>query len=180
MRGLIPLSNQSIDEALNSNRDLIAPPASFAYLIALKALHKSVLVITASSKLAEDLAKEIREFHADTLDFPAWETLPHERLSPSSDTVAKRISTLHSLQDQQKNWVVVAPIRAVIHKFNAQIINTKPIVIDRGLEFDLTELQRNLVTFSYTRTDLVERRGEFAVRGGILDIFPPDDESAKS
>lgn len=176
MRGLIPLSNQSIDEALNSNRDLIAPPASFAYLIALKALHKSVLVITASSKLAEDLAKEIREFHADTLDFPAWETLPHERLSPSSDTVAKRISTLHSLQAQQKNWVVVAPIRAVIHKFNAQIINTKPIVIDRGLEFDLTELQRNLVTFSYTRTDLVERRGEFAVRGGILDIFPPDQD----
>ena len=96
MRGLIPLSNQSIDEALNSNRDLIAPPASFAYLIALKALHKSVLVITASSKLAEDLAKEIKECHPDTLEFPAWETLPHERLSPSSDTVAKRISTLQA------------------------------------------------------------------------------------
>ena len=174
MRGLIPLSNQAIDDALNSNRDLIAPPASFAYLIALRALRKSVLVITASSKAAEDLAKEIQEFHADTLEFPAWETLPHERLSPSSDTVAKRISALHALQDHHKNWVVVAPIRAVIHKFNAQIINTKPILIDRGLEFDLTQLQRQLVAFSYTRTDLVERRGEFAVRGGILDIFPPD------
>ena len=174
MRGLIPLSNQAIDDALNSNRDLIAPPASFAYLIALRALHKSVLVITASSKAAEDLTKEIQEFHSDTLEFPAWETLPHERLSPSSDTVAKRISTLHALQDQHKNWVVVAPIRAVIHKFNAQIINTKPILLDRGLEFDLTELQRQLIAFSYSRTDLVERRGEFAVRGGILDIFPPD------
>jgi len=174
MRGLIPLSNQAIDDALNSNRDLIAPPASFAYLIALRALHKSVLVITASSKAAEDLTKEIQEFHSDTLEFPAWETLPHERLSPSSDTVAKRISTLHALQGQHKNWVVVAPIRAVIHKFNAQIINTKPILLDRGLEFDLTELQRQLIAFSYSRTDLVERRGEFAVRGGILDIFPPD------
>ena len=174
MRGLIPLSNQAIDDALNSNRDLIAPPASFAYLIALRALHKSVLVITASSKAAEDLTKEIQEFHSDTLEFPAWETLPHERLSPSSDTVAKRISALHALQDQHKNWVVVAPIRAVIHKFNAQIINTKPILLDRGLEFDLTELQRQLIAFSYSRTDLVERRGEFAVRGGILDIFPPD------
>ena len=174
MRGLIPLSNQAIDDALNSNRDLIAHPASFAFLIALRALHKSVLVITASSKAAEDLTKEIQEFHSDTLEFPAWETLPHERLSPSSDTVAKRISTLHALQDQHKNWVVVAPIRAVIHKFNAQIINTKPILLDRGLEFDLTELQRQLIAFSYSRTDLVERRGEFAVRGGILDIFPPD------
>ncbi|MFM1757577.1 MAG: hypothetical protein RL193_154 [Actinomycetota bacterium] len=177
MRGLLPLinqSNQAIEDALNSKRDLIAPPASYAYLIALRAMRKPILVITASSRAAEDLAKEIRECHTDTLEFPAWETLPHERLSPSSDTVAKRISTLHALQDQNRNWVVVAPIRAVIHKFNSQIIDTKPILINRGLEFDLTDLQRQLVDFSYTRTDLVERRGEFAVRGGILDIFPPD------
>jgi len=174
MRGLLPLSNQEFEDALNSHHDLIAPPSSYAYLISLRALRKPLLVITASSKAAEDLAKEIREFHSDTLEFPAWETLPHERLSPSSDTVAKRISTLQSLQDKSRNWVVIAPIRAVIYKFNSQIINTKPILIDRGAEFDLTELQRELVSFSYSRTDLVERRGEFAVRGGILDIFPPD------
>ena len=174
MRGLLPLSNQEFEDALNSHHDLIAPPSSYAYLISLRALRKPLLVITASSKAAEDLAKEIREFHSDTLEFPAWETLPHERLSPSSDTVAKRISTLQSLQDKSRNWVVIAPIRAVIHRFNSQIINTKPILIDRGAEFDLTELQRELVSFSYSRTDLVERRGEFAVRGGILDIFPPD------
>ena len=174
MRGLLPLGNQAIEDALNSNRDIIAPPSSFAYLISLRAMRKPMLVITASSRAAEDLAKEIRECHADTLEFPAWETLPHERLSPSSDTVAKRISTLQALQDQSRNWVVVAPIRAVIHKFNAQIVNTKPILLERGLEFDLTQLQRELVSFSYTRTDLVERRGEYAVRGGILDIFPPD------
>lgn len=174
MRGLLPLSNQSIDDAINSNRDLIAPPSSYAYLISLRAMRKPLLVITASSRAAEDLAREIKECHSDTLEFPAWETLPHERLSPSSDTVAKRITTLQALQDQSKNWVVVAPIRAVIHKFNSQIINTKPIELDRGLEFDLTKLQRELISYSYTRTDLVERRGEFAVRGGILDIFPPD------
>ena len=170
----MPLSNQAIDDSLNSNRDLVAPPASYAYLIALRAMRKPILVVTASSRAAEDLAKEIRECHVDTLEFPAWETLPHERLSPSSDTVAKRISTLQSLQDKNRNWVVVAPIRAVIHKFNAQIVDTEAITVDRGLEFDLTKLQRDLVAFSYTRTDLVERRGEFAVRGGILDIFPPD------
>jgi transcription-repair coupling factor (superfamily II helicase) len=174
MRGLLPLSNQEIDDALNSHHDLIAPPSSYAYLISLRALRKPLLVITASSKAAEDLAKEIRECHPDTLEFPAWETLPHERLSPSSDTVAKRITTLQALQDRNRNWVVVAPIRAVIHRFNSQIIETKPITIDRGVEFDLTQLQRELVSFSYSRTDLVERRGEFAVRGGILDIFPPD------
>ena len=174
MRGLLPLSNQEILDALNAKQDLIAPPASYAFLLALRALRKPILVVTSSSRSAEDLAKEIREFHTDTLEFPAWETLPHERLSPSSDTVAKRIATLHALQERDRNWVVVAPIRAVIHKFNSQIIKTEPIVLERGLELDLTALQRELISFSYSRTDLVERRGEFAVRGGILDIFPPD------
>lgn len=174
MRGLLPLSNVEIDSALNSDRDLIAPPSAYSFLISLRAMRKPVLVITASSRAAEELANEIRECHADTLEFPAWETLPHERLSPSSDTVAKRIITLQALQDKSRNWVVVAPIRAVIHKFNSQIVTTKPIYLSRGLELDLTQLQRDLVAFAYVRTDLVERRGEFAVRGGILDIFPPD------
>ena len=173
MRGLLALTNVQIERALETG-DLIAPPSSYSFLIALRAMKRPLLVITASTKAAEELASEIRELHSDTLEFPAWETLPHERLSPSSDTVAKRITTLHALQDNSKNWVVVAPIRAVIHKFNSQIVKTKPIILDRGLEFDLTELQRELIAFSYTRTDLVERRGEYAVRGGILDIFPPD------
>ena len=55
MRGLLPLSNQSINDAINSNQDLIAPPSSYAYLIALRALTKSVLVITSSSRAAEEL-----------------------------------------------------------------------------------------------------------------------------
>ena len=176
MRGLLPLGKTDLIDALNTDKDLIAPPSSYSFLISLRAIRKPILVITASSRAAEELASEIRECHIDTLEFPAWETLPHERLSPSSDTVAKRITTLHALQDNSKNWVVVAPIRAVIHKFNSQIVNTKPIILERGLEFDLTALQMQLVTFSYTRTDLVERRGQFAVRGGILDIFPPDQD----
>jgi transcription-repair coupling factor (superfamily II helicase) len=176
MRGLLPLGKTVLIDALNTDKDLIAPPSSYSFLISLRAIRKPILVITASSRAAEELASEIRECHIDTLEFPAWETLPHERLSPSSDTVAKRITTLHALQDNSKNWVVVAPIRAVIHKFNSQIVNTKPIILERGLEFDLTALQMQLVTFSYTRTDLVERRGQFAVRGGILDIFPPDQD----
>ena len=174
MRGLLPLSNQAIDAALNGNSDLVAPPASYPYLLSLRALRKPILIITASSRAASDLTAEIKECHADTLEFPAWETLPHERLSPSSDTVAKRMATLQQLKDKSRNWVVVAPIRAVIHKFNSQITQTKPIYLEVGLEFDLGKLQEELISFSYTRTDLVEKRGEFAVRGGILDIFPPD------
>ncbi len=175
MRGLLPLATQDIEGALASGKDLVAPPATYSYLIALRALEKPLLIITASSRAASELAQELKEFHSDTLEFPAWETLPHERLSPSADTVAKRITTLQALKEQ-RNWIVVAPVRAVIHKFNSAIIDTKPIYLERGLEIDLTRLIAELVSFAYIRTDLVEKRGQFAVRGGILDIFPPDQE----
>ena len=175
MRGLLALTNVQIESALETG-DLIAPPSSYSFLIALRAMKRPLLVITASSKAAEELASEIRELHSDTLEFPAWETLPHERLSPSSDTVAKRISALHALKNSERNWIVVAPVRSVIHKINPQISETEPIFLERGSEYDLTYLQEKLIHFAYKRTDLVEKRGEFAVRGGILDIFPPDQD----
>ena len=64
----------------------------------------------------------------------------------------------------------------MIHKINPQISETEPIYLQRGSEIDLTYLQEKLIHFAYKRTDLVEKRGEFAVRGGILDIFPPDQD----
>ncbi|MFM7860760.1 MAG: transcription-repair coupling factor, partial [Candidatus Nanopelagicaceae bacterium] len=176
MRGVLPLTSLQIEQALDSQSDLVTTPSAFAFLIARIAMSRPVLVITASSNAASDLAKEIKELHQDTLEFPAWETLPHERLSPSSDTVAKRISTLRSLKDENRNWVVVTPIRAAIHQFNQQVININPINLEIGSEYDLSALQSKLVEFSYSRTDLVEKRGQFAVRGGILDLFPPDQE----
>ena len=173
MRGLLTLTNTQFEHALNDG-DVVAPPATYSLMIAQSAIKNSVLVITSSSKAAEDLANEVKELHNETLEFPAWETLPHERLSPSSDTVAKRILTLNSLKDGNRNWIVIAPIRAVIHKINPQIIEYDPIILRRGQEFDLTKLQEQLILFAYQRTDLVEKRGDFAVRGGILDIFLPD------
>jgi len=184
MRGLLPLITSDIssklENSLTSDVDLIAPPSSYAYLIAAAAESKPLLVLTASSNAATDLFKELKELHQETLEFPAWETLPHERLSPSSDTVAKRISTLNSLKNHKSsdfgNLIVVAPIRAAIQKINGQITKVEPIKIELATEVDLFSLQRRLVDFSYQRTDLVEKRGQFAVRGGILDLFPPDQD----
>jgi transcription-repair coupling factor (superfamily II helicase) len=153
MRGLLPLITSEIssklENSLTSNLDLIAPPSSYAYLIAAAAETKPLLVLTASSNAATDLYKELKELHKDTLEFPAWETLPHERLSPSSDTVAKRISTLNSLRNHKSsdygNLIVVAPIRAAIQKINGQITKVEPIKIELATEVDLFSLQRRLV-----------------------------------
>jgi transcription-repair coupling factor (superfamily II helicase) len=141
--------------------------------VAIKASANPLLVVTSSSKAAEDLADELKALYNEVFEFPAWETLPHERLSPRSDTVARRISTLNSLAGEIKNPIVVAPIRAVIHRFIASLAKTPLWTLEIGQEIALTKLINHLTELSFTRTDLVEKRGEFAVRGGIVDIFLP-------
>jgi transcription-repair coupling factor (superfamily II helicase) len=94
-------------------------------------------------------------------------------LSPRSDTVARRISTLYSLTEDLKNPIVVAPSRAVIHRFIASLAKSPLWTLEVGQEIALTDLINHLTELSFTRTDLVEKRGEFAVRGGIVDIFLP-------
>ena len=160
-------ADSHLKECLDSNERIVAPSSANAFLIALKAQSAPVLVVTSSSRGAEDLAEDLRSLSADVYEFPAWETLPHERLSPRSDTVARRIQTLSALAVTPKdaNPIVVAPIRAVIHRFIASIATEPLRTLEIGDELSFTELIEHFSALSYTRTDLVEKRGEFAVRG---------------
>ena len=151
-----------------------APSAMYPFLLAAKADDSPILVITSSSRSAEDLVSELRELHSNVMEFPAWETLPHERLSPRSDTVARRIATLYSLGEKQRiNPIVVTPVRGAIHRIIGDLGKSALMKLEIGKEQSLDLLVRHLAALAYTRTDLVERRGEFAVRGGIIDLFLP-------
>jgi transcription-repair coupling factor (superfamily II helicase) len=176
MRGLISIleTHSDIHDAITQSRRIISVPPSYPFLLASAAKEKSLLVITSSSRGAEDLAHELRELHSHVLEFPAWETLPHERLSPRSDTVAKRIATLGALSLKNKSHViVVTPVRGAIHRFIGSISKTPLRTIEVGQEIALGDLIEHLTLSAYSRTDLVEKRGEFAVRGGIVDVFFP-------
>ena len=72
--------------------------------------------------------------------------------------------------------VVVAPVRAVLQPLVRGLGDLEPVGLQVGDEMPLEEIVERLVAAAYVRTDLVERRGEFAVRGGILDVFPPTEE----
>ncbi|MSX52933.1 MAG: transcription-repair coupling factor, partial [Actinobacteria bacterium] len=153
---------------------IVAPSAMYPFLLAARVNDAPLLVITSSSRSAEDLVNELRELHNNVMEFPAWETLPHERLSPRSDTVARRIATLYSLKKKQSiNPIVVTPVRGAIHRIISDLAKNPLINLEIGKEQSLDELVRHLATLAYSRTDLVERRGEFAVRGGIVDLFLP-------
>jgi transcription-repair coupling factor (superfamily II helicase) len=179
MRALVQMigSESAVSSCLHDSKKIIAPAATYPFLLAKVAEKSSLLVVTSSSRSAEDLASELRELHNRVLEFPAWETLPHERLSPRSDTVARRLATLADLAaPNNENTIIVAPIRAVIHRFIADLASQPLQNLEIGSEVDLTTLITNLTELAYTRTDLVEKRGEFAVRGGIVDLFLPLSE----
>ena len=146
---------------------------------------RPLLAVTATTREAEDLSAALRCFlDPDTVaDFPAWETLPHERLSPRSDTVGKRLAVLRRLRHPDPDDpaygpldVVVAPVRAILQPVVKGLGDLRPVSLRAGEEAPLEQVVADLAAAAYTRTDLVERRGEFAVRGGILDVFPPTED----
>ena len=142
---------------------------------------RPVLAVTATSRQAEDLAAGLRCLLRDSQVevFPAWETLPHERLSPRSDTVGRRLAVLRRLVHPLAHdplRVIVAPARSLLQPMAPGLADLEPIELVSGQTIELDTAVRRLVDAAYTRVELVERRGEFAVRGGLLDVFPPTEE----
>ncbi|WP_426507998.1 transcription-repair coupling factor [Dactylosporangium sp. McL0621] len=162
--------------------DLTGPPAVRAFLAATIAAERPLLAVTATGREAEDLAAALAcLLEPDAVAvYPAWETLPHERLSPRSDTVGRRLSVLrrlaHPTAEAPRPRVVVAPVRSVLQPQLKGLGDLEPIELHPGGSADLDALTVRLAELAYARVDLVTKRGEFAVRGGILDVFPPTEE----
>ncbi|MCK2022361.1 transcription-repair coupling factor [Microbacterium sp. kSW2-24] len=142
---------------------------------------QALLAVVPTGRRAESLAQALGSYipDAEVLTFPAWETLPHERLSPSPDTVGLRLQTLRRIREWAGDHplVVVASVRAALQPIAGNLGEIEPLELavgSRGLELDTVAAR--LVERAYSRVDMVSRRGEFAVRGGILDVFPAISE----
>ncbi|WP_405011847.1 transcription-repair coupling factor [Kitasatospora sp. NBC_01539] len=188
---------EAIEAAAAGHRqhlDLVGPPAARPFAIAALARSlaakagergRPVLAVTATGREAEDLAASLRSLLPPdaVAEYPAWETLPHERLSPRSDTVGRRLAVLRRIVHPRAGdvasgpvQVVVAPVRSVLQPQVKGLAELEPVALQRGGQHDLEEVARRLAAAAYARVELVEKRGEFAVRGGILDVFPPTEE----
>ncbi|MGY4974986.1 transcription-repair coupling factor [Streptomyces nigrescens] len=188
-----PALAEAVQAAADGHRpqvDLVGPPAARPFAIAALARQagRPVLAVTATGREAEDLAAALRSLMPagednSVVEFPAWETLPHERLSPRSDTVGRRLAVLRRLAHPRQDdptagpvSVVVAPIRSVLQPQVKGLGDLEPVSLRTGETADLEEVVDGLAAAAYARVELVEKRGEFAVRGGILDVFPPTEE----
>jgi len=139
------------------------------------ALQAPLLVVASSSRQAGEYVDELRTYLGEdqVVEFAPWETLPHEKLSPKGDTVAARIGVLEKLERYR---VVVTSVRALIQPISKRAAQFVPQKLEIGTELELTALLELLARLGYNRTDLVEKRGDFAVRGGIVDLFLPDQD----
>ncbi len=131
-----------------------------------------VLVVTATGREAEDLTAELTAMMGDKVaQFPAWETLPHERLSPGADIVGRRAQVLHRIAEG-KLRVVVTAARGYSQPILKNVEGRSPISLAEDMEIELEAIVSQLEFRAYKHVDMVAKRGEYAVRGGILDVFP--------
>ncbi len=168
--------------------DVVGPAGVRPPLLAAAAERRPLVVVTATGRDADELAASVRAYLPDERSddvavLPAWETLPHERLSPRADTVAKRLAVFRRLahpSDQPGPTgpvrVLVMPVRALLQPVVDGLGELEPVELHPGGTADLTDVADRLSAAAYSRVDMVERRGEFAVRGGILDVFPPTED----
>ena len=141
-----------------------------------------VLVVTATAAEAErwtdDLAAWLGQDRVAL--FGAWETLPFERVSPATETMGRRLAVLSALSAPPSGGsavpeVIVAPIRSLLQRLSPPACagGMTAAEVASGGRCDLSELVSQLVAWGYRREHQVEHRGEFAVRGGIVDVFCP-------
>ncbi|UGU34243.1 transcription-repair coupling factor [Mycolicibacterium smegmatis] len=185
----LALSDPSLQDVIHRAADrpadlaLVGPASARVLVAAALAQNGPLLVVAATGREADELTAELRGVFGDSVAlFPSWETLPHERLSPGVETVGARLMLLRRLARPDDETlgaplrVVVTTTRSLLQPMAPDLVDIEPVTLTVGAEMEFEDVVARLVDLSYTRVDMVGKRGEFAVRGGILDVFPPTAE----
>ena len=153
-----------------------APAASHPFVAAALAvtIDAPVLAVGADPRAAQAVADGAAAWLGPdrVVLFPAWESLPYEGISPGPLTAGRRAAAAHRLRRATGPMVVAAPVLAVLQRISPELGAHDPLTIARDATVDFDGLLEHLTALGYARVDVVEHRGEFAVRGGILDVFP--------
>jgi transcription-repair coupling factor (superfamily II helicase) len=133
-------------------------------------------VLAADQVTATRFAEALAFYHGRSEDialFPGWEIDPYAPLSPHPDVEAQRLATLARLVDGRVRTVVTT-VRALQQRVvPQQVLAGLRLVLTAGNEYPRQELLGRLAALGYQRVPLVEERGTFAVRGDLVDLFPP-------
>jgi transcription-repair coupling factor (superfamily II helicase) len=149
-------------------------PKALLIALAQQTCKKHVLVLTASGKEDGLIFHDLPFFTGEEpVEFPAWETLPTENVAPSPDIVGERYTVLREISKSDKPRIILSSLHACLQKLipPAQFSQLH-IELAVNLPYAFNKLLEQLETMGYTRRPLASDKGEFAVRGGLIDIFP--------
>ncbi len=178
------LSFQALISTIETGQNTVdcigLPPSAIAYLSSriYSALKRSLFLIVPDLKSAECLEHDLRFFLAadapSPLQYPAYNILPYKFISYHNETAAHRIETLYRLMADPTPQIVIATAEALLQKvIPRRAMNDYAELLLVGEDSERSRLIEKLVAGGYTRTTIVEEPGDFCVRGGILDVFPP-------
>ncbi|MBV8411359.1 MAG: DEAD/DEAH box helicase, partial [Alphaproteobacteria bacterium] len=141
---------------------------------------QDILHVARDGQRLERLQDGLRFFapEREVLVFPAWDCLPYDRLSPHPDIVAERLETLARLANPRKPGaparVILASVGAVLQRVPPRSLYTDAaVVLRKDQTVDIDWLTKFLGENGYSRSETVMEPGDFAVRGGLVDLFPP-------
>jgi len=159
-----------------------APQGYDAYLAAQSARRRAgpVLFVAPDDVQADAAGRAIGFFAPEmtVLPFPAWDCLPYDRVSPKPDIESRRLATLAGLaRDPEKPAVIVTTINALLQRVPPKdTIKGASFAAKNGAEVDREALVAFLSGNGYVRAGTVREPGDFALRGGIVDLWPPGEE----
>lgn len=136
-----------------------------------------LIIISADTQSAQLMFDELVFYSSDELRqqiyvFPGWETLPYDQFSPHPDIISQRLALLYKLQHMEKG-IVIVPANAMMQRLcPVDYINGRCLSFKKGAIIDREKFRQQLVHIGYLAVSQVSMHGEFAFRGGIIDIFP--------
>ncbi len=137
--------------------------------------NKPILVIADNSRRAEQVVEELNFFLDDSNQvqlFPDWECLPYDRFSPHQEIISSRLAVLADLVDSKRKILVLTLANLMQKLPPVEYISGFSFKIKIGDQLDLNDFRTRLQNAAYLSVSQVMAPGEYAVRGGLLDVFP--------
>ena len=149
--------------------------SAFAAAQVTEKIQRQILFITPSERLAERAVQDISLFtEKPVILYPGFDIPPYTPLSPDQRTVAERLHALYQLLTADKPFVLVASCESLLRRVMPKnVLGSLAELIISNEETDQKTLLRRLVDLGYEKVSLVQAIGDFSVRGGIVDIYPP-------
>jgi transcription-repair coupling factor (superfamily II helicase) len=167
------------DKAVSAGKDLLVEglwdsPKAILASIAKQASGKNIFIVTGRAKEKNLLFEDFSLFHeGEVYDFPAWETLPTENVPPSPDIVGERYTILRALLESKEQNIIISNVQACLQRLitpEAFLPLCSTVHVGDSLPFD--DFLKKLDAMGYQHKTVASDKGEYAVRGGIIDVFP--------